>query len=105
MPDGRGWTRNRWRPLWDKHAPAHGVTLYELRHTAASMSIHAGANVKTIQRMLGHASAAITLDTYGHLFEEDLDSLPARLDAHMKASRDRVTSIQGLGSVRPELAG
>ena len=37
--------------------------------------IHAGANVKVVQRMLGHASAAMTLDTYADLFESDLDTV------------------------------
>jgi integrase len=49
------------------------VTAHDLRHTAASLAIHAGANPKVVQRMLGHASAAMTLDTYADLFESDLD--------------------------------
>ena len=40
------------------------VTIHDLRHTAASLAISAGANVKAVQRMLGHSSAAMTLDTY-----------------------------------------
>ena len=39
----------------------------------------AGANVKVVQRQLGHASAAMTLDTYADLFEEDLDALGSAL--------------------------
>jgi site-specific recombinase XerD len=35
------------------------VTRHHLRHTAASIAISAGANVKAVQRMLGHASAAM----------------------------------------------
>lgn len=46
-----------------------GLTPHELRHTAASPAVSAGANVKSIQRMLGHASAAMTLDVYSGLFE------------------------------------
>ena len=38
-----------------------------MRHTAASLAISAGANVKAVQRMLGHASAAVTLDGYSDL--------------------------------------
>ena len=49
------------------------VTPHDLRHTAASLAISAGANVKAVQRMLGHASAAMTLDTYADLFDDDLD--------------------------------
>lgn len=39
------------------------LTPHDLRHTAASLAISSGANVKAVQRMLGHASAAMTLDT------------------------------------------
>ncbi len=56
------------------------VTIHDLRHTAASLSISAGANVKAVQRMLGHASAAMTLDTYADLFEDDLDAVGMALD-------------------------
>jgi phage-related baseplate assembly protein len=37
--------------------------------------------VKAVQRMLGHASAAMTLDTYADLFDDDLDAVAARLNA------------------------
>jgi integrase len=40
----------------------------------------ARANVKAVQRMLGHASAAMTLDVYADLFDDDLDPVAARLD-------------------------
>ena len=51
------------------------VTAHALRHTAASLAISAGANPKVVQRMLGHASAAMTLDVYAGLFESDLDTV------------------------------
>jgi len=57
------------------------VTPHDLRHTAASLAISAGANVKAVQRMLGHASAAMTLDTYADLFEDDLNDVSDRMDA------------------------
>jgi len=50
------------------------ITAHDLRHTAASLAISSGANVKVVQRMLGHASAAMTLDVYADLFESDLDT-------------------------------
>lgn len=40
----------------------------------------AGGNVKAVQRMLGHASAAMTLDTYADLFDDDLDAVAVGLD-------------------------
>ena len=63
----------------DKSFPT--ITPLDLRHTAASLAISAGANVKAVQRMLGHASAAMTLDTYADLFEDDLDDVSERLDS------------------------
>ncbi len=55
------------------------VTPHDLRHTAASLAISAGANVKVIQRMLGHKSAKVTLDTYAALFPDDLDNVTSAL--------------------------
>jgi len=56
------------------------MTVHDLRHTAASLAVQSGANVKTIQRMLGHTSAAMTLDVYSDLFDDDLDAVAAALD-------------------------
>lgn len=63
-----------------KKANLDPMTLHDLRHTAASLAISAGANVKAVQRMLGHASAAMTLDVYADLFDDDLDQVAMRLD-------------------------
>jgi hypothetical protein len=49
--------------------------------TAASLAIAAGANVKVVQTMLGHKSATMTLDLYGHLFPDQLDDVADALDA------------------------
>ncbi|MGW4331862.1 tyrosine-type recombinase/integrase [Rhodococcus koreensis] len=56
------------------------LTPHDLRHTAASLAVSAGVNVKALQRMLGHASAAMTLDTYADLFDDDLEAVGAALD-------------------------
>ncbi|WP_349426001.1 tyrosine-type recombinase/integrase [Microbacterium sp. LWS13-1.2] len=61
------------------------ITPHDLRYTAASLAISAGANVKILQRMLCHASAAMTLDVYADLFPEDLTSVSIALD---RAARD-----------------
>jgi hypothetical protein len=58
-----------------------GLHPHELRHTAASLAIAAGADVKVVQQMLGHASAAMTLDQYGHLFGDRLDQVAEAMDA------------------------
>lgn len=72
---GRAWVQLQIDPTF----PA-ALTLHDLRHTAASLAISAGANVKAVQRMLGHASAAMTLDTYADLFDDDLDAVADSLD-------------------------
>lgn len=80
-----GWLRGRvFRRGWFDAAAEmigqEGLTPHEMRHTAASLAISAGANVKAVQRMLGHASAAVTLDVYSDLFDNDLDAVSAALD-------------------------
>lgn len=52
-----------------------GLVPHGLRHTTASLAISAGANVKVVQRLLGHATAAMTLDRYGHLLNDDLNGV------------------------------
>ncbi|MFC3382792.1 tyrosine-type recombinase/integrase [Couchioplanes azureus] len=64
-----------------------GLTPHDLRHTAASLAVAAGANVKAVQRMLGHASASMTLDVYAGLFGDDLDAVATRLDEAVTARR------------------
>ncbi|MET0860967.1 MAG: site-specific integrase [Microbacterium sp.] len=65
------------------------MTVHDLRHTAASLAISSGANVKAVQRMLGHASAAMTLDVYADLFDDDLDTVSAPLNAARAAAVSR----------------
>jgi integrase len=62
------------------------ITPHDLRHSAASLAVSAGANVKAVQRMLGHAKAPMTLDVYAALFDEDLDSVAANLDAAIRSA-------------------
>ena len=57
------------------------MTPHDMRHTAASLAVQSGAHVKAVQRMLGHASAAMTLDIYADLFDSDLDMVAEALSA------------------------
>lgn len=68
-----------------------GLTPHELRHTAASLAVASGAGPKVVQRMLGHASAAMALDVYSGLFNDELDSLADRLDEVFGASAGPAT--------------
>lgn len=88
FPDSRGGpmrlnnVRRRWwgRAVADSGAPA-GLNPHELRHSAASMAISAGASIKAVQKMLGHKSATLTLDRYGHLYPDELQGVADRLDS------------------------
>ena len=73
-------TRRFWRPAVEQAAVPDGLRIHDLRHTAASLLIASGANIKAVQSQLGHKSATTTLDRYGHLFSDDLDRLAEALD-------------------------
>jgi integrase len=73
-----------------KRAKVQRITPHDLRHTAASLAISAGANVLAVSRMLGHENPTVTLRTYADLFDADLDTVSAALDvAHRKSVSKR----------------
>ena len=69
------------RKFIDRHSLPN-VSPHDLRHTAASLAIQSGANVKEIQKMLGHKDAATTLKFYTGISE--------------KAQRDTVNRIESI---------
>jgi integrase len=81
--DGRHLRRPHPESGWFAKAVAESkvprTTPHDLRHTAASLAVSAGANVKAVQKMLGHASAAMTLDIYADLFDDDLEAVAVAL--------------------------
>ncbi len=56
------------------------IRFHDLRHTYASILIAQGENLKFIQSQLGHSSAKITLDRYGHLMPQVQDGVAERLE-------------------------
>lgn len=66
-----------------------GFTPHMLRHTAASLAIASGADVKVVQTMLGHKSATMTLDLYGHLFGDRLDVVADAMESARVAAMTR----------------
>jgi integrase len=81
------------------------VRLHDLRHTCASLAISAGANVKVVQKLLGHKIAVLTLDRYGHLFPDDLDAVADAFDAAAESTAYRPTSARCTGrrQIAPDL--
>lgn len=68
------WRSRIWRKALE-HAgmEGRGVTIHSLRHTYASIAIVNGADVKSVQKQLGHVSATVTLDTYAALWADRPD--------------------------------
>jgi integrase len=85
--------RDVWHPACRISGMPEGFLVHDLRDTAASLMIASGASIKAVQRALGHASAKMTLDTYGGLFEDDLEDLADRLE---RRAIDR-TRVRGIG--------
>jgi integrase len=66
------WKRSvRWSTATSA-AGVPGFRVHDLRHTAALVWLAAGADPKVVQRVLGHATAAMTMDLYGHLVDANL---------------------------------
>lgn len=70
-----GWFRAAVERVQGKILAFQALPRMKLRHVAAGLLVSAGANVKVVQKQLGHASVAMTLDTYAALFDDDLDSV------------------------------
>lgn len=65
-------------------AELHGIRFHDLRHTYAVNAIRAGDDIKTVQGNLGHASAAFTLDRYGHFTERMKQDSAARMEGFIR---------------------
>jgi integrase len=89
-PRGGPLRSSGWRSkVWTAALNDTGIVdlrIHDLRHTAASLMISSGATIKAVQRQLGHASATMTLDLYGHLYDDDLDALADALDRRLADS-------------------
>lgn len=93
-PEGGYLSAQNWRRAVHWNRTGLGRRPHDLRHTAASLWIAAGVDIKTVSAWLGHSTAKLTLDTYGHLMGTDAD----------RAALDRVNKALGnpTGTQRPE---
>jgi integrase len=76
-PEGGPLRESNWKRSvgWRAATAAAGLAgfrVHDLRHTAASVWLGAGADPKVVQRVLGHATASMTVDLYGHLVDANL---------------------------------
>jgi integrase len=84
-PPGGPLSESNWKRSvgWTQATRAIGrptLRVHDLWHTCASLWLGAGADPKVVQRILGHASAAMTMDVYGHLIDKNLWDAAEHLD-------------------------
>jgi integrase len=92
-----GWFRKQIFGPAVKKLGLDGVTVHNLRHTAASQLIASGTPITTVSRILGHTNIVQTLNTYGHYFQQDVETSIANLNAKYLEARgskgDNVSSF------------
>ncbi len=96
-PGGGYLHAQNWRRAVHWSATNLGRRPHDLRHTAASLWIAAGVDIKTVSSWLGHSTAKLTLDTYGHLMGTDADrAAVARVNAVLGDATGTRTPSAGL---------
>lgn len=86
-PEGKSISQTSLRYHFKKVVEAIGAPscrVHDLRHTFAVLSLQNGDDLKTVQENLGHATAAFTLDVYGHVSEKMKEDSAARMEAYIK---------------------
>ena len=94
---GRNVTQRIFEPALER-AELRKVNFHSLRHSYVTMLISQGENVKTIQKLVGHVSAQMTWDVYGHLFEGETRKAVSRLEeAFLKGKVEKAEICQKVG--------
>ena len=85
--------RSKWSEIFRAATASVKIdaTSHDLRHHAASVLIARGCSVKAVQSFLGHATAAETLDTYGHLWPDDDDKIRASIGGAYRQPESRLS--------------
>ena len=79
-----------WRPAVQRAGLPVDTRFHDLRHFLASLLIASGESVKTVQAVLGHASAVETLATYSHLWPDSEQRTRAAVDGAFAPRADQV---------------
>jgi integrase len=94
-----------WRSAVESAGLEKGLRLHDLRHAYASALIAAGESVKVVQSRMGHASAMVTLDVYGHMFPDSDDRTRAAVDAYLGNPADSTRTQKTSALVRAAGSG
>ena len=68
------------------------LRIHDIRHTYASLARSAGADLRLLQRTLGHASITVTAHTYADLYDSDLDAVADALDTLRPGTKSDIPS-------------
>ena len=74
------------------------IMLHEARHTCASLLIAAGVNAKALSTIMGHATIAMTFDTYGHLMPGGLDEAARATNAYLARVAGELPALRVVGA-------
>jgi integrase len=78
--DRRYITTHRFKPLLRRAGLPERIRFHDLRHTCATLLLSKNVNPKVVSEMLGHATIAITLDTYSHVLPTMQESAAAAME-------------------------
>src|SRR5262249_40210741 len=84
-PNGGFLRSNNWRrhTHWNKALKKTEVaplTIHDLRHTYASLARASGADLRYVQKTMGHSTPTVTANIYSDLYSDDLDHVATNLD-------------------------
>ena len=79
--------KRSFKPLAQRAGLAPDMRFHDLRHTAATLLLSRGVNVKVVSEMLGHADISITLRIYAHVIP-NMQQMAADVMDSMFAARD-----------------
>ncbi len=83
------WKRSvRWKEAIEQIGRP-GLRVHDLRHTYASLARKAGADLRLLQKTMGHASITVTAHVYADLYDDELDGIASALDSLDDGAQDR----------------
>lgn len=92
-PEGSMLRANNWRrhTHWRKALDELGLAplkIHDLRHTYASLARAAGADLKWLQKTMGHSSITVTANIYADLYDSELDEVANVLDRIIETGQE-----------------
>lgn len=84
QPNGKPFRPESVTQKWERFVASNGlkpIRFHDLRHSAATALLEAGADIKTVQQRLGHADASVTMNVYAHSTKAMNEKAAQKIDA------------------------